>query len=103
MCTQLSADSPLGPQVASSLRYCQLEREETERGRKAGRQTGRQEGRGREGSDGESSGTFGGGDKSEGRAEFGSGKVMENGRDSEERRGEDADKYATREKIGLMA
>lgn len=26
VCTQLSADSPLGPQVASSLRYCQLER-----------------------------------------------------------------------------
>lgn len=44
-----------------------------------------------------------GGDESERRAEFGSGKVMENGRDSEERRGEDADKYATREKIGLMA
>lgn len=44
-----------------------------------------------------------GGDESERRAEFGSGKMMENGRDSEERRGEDADKYATREKIGLMA
>lgn len=38
MCTQLSADSPLGPQVASSLRYCQLEREEMEEGRKAGRE-----------------------------------------------------------------
>lgn len=40
MCTQLSADSPLGPQVASSLRYCQLEREESERGGQAGRQWG---------------------------------------------------------------
>lgn len=36
MCTQLSADSPLGPQVASSLRYCQFERGEMEGGRKAG-------------------------------------------------------------------
>ena len=35
VCTQLSADSPLGPQVASSLRYCQLERGATG-GRKAG-------------------------------------------------------------------
>lgn len=40
MCTQLSADSPLGPQVASSLRYCQLEREETERGGQVGRRWG---------------------------------------------------------------
>lgn len=33
MCTQLSADSPLGPQVASPLRYCQPQQEETDRGR----------------------------------------------------------------------
>lgn len=31
MCTQLSADSPLGPQVASSPRYCQLERSDEKR------------------------------------------------------------------------
>lgn len=37
VCTQLSADSPLGPQVAPSLRYCQLERGKMEGGRKAGR------------------------------------------------------------------
>lgn len=42
MCTQLSADSLLGPQVASSLRYCQLEREEMEGGRKTGREGGRE-------------------------------------------------------------
>lgn len=55
MCTQLSADSPLGPQVASSLRYCQLERGKMEGGRKAGR------GRRKEGeSDAESSGSSAG-------------------------------------------
>ncbi len=65
MSTQLSADSPLGPQVASSLRYCQLERGEMEGGRKAVR------GKKREGrSDGESSGSDGG-EESEGKGEFG--------------------------------
>lgn len=45
----MSADSPLGPQVASSLRYCQLERGEMEGGRKAGRgREGEQEKRGTE-------------------------------------------------------
>lgn len=45
MCTQLSADSPLGPQVAPSLRYCQLERGKMEGGRKAGRQGEKKGGR----------------------------------------------------------
>lgn len=97
MCTQLSADSPLGPQVASSLRYCQLERGEMEGGRKAG--SGREGGEG--GSDAESSGSSGG-EESEREGEFGRERVMESSRDKEERCGGDADKCATREKMGFM-
>lgn len=88
MCTQLSADSPLGPQVASSLRYCQLERGEMEGGRK--------EGRGKGG--GEES-------KREGRVWQEETRAESDGKRSGQHAsvGErDADKCATRGKMGFM-
>lgn len=84
MCTQLSADSPLGPQVASSLRYCQLEREETERGGQAARR-GRARERGRE-REGVTRRAVAGPEEKKARGESLAGReVMGNGRDSEER------------------
>lgn len=105
MCTQLSADSPLGPQVASSLRYCQLERGKMEGGRKAGR------GRRKEGeSDAESSGSSAGRRKREERRvwqEETRRRMMETRQDREggralERCGGAADKHATRQTMGFI-